>query len=203
MEHVRLNLVTTDPARLEDAVKYLEHEAREVVEQEPGNLGLSVSVNELGAAAIASYWVSGDAMRESAKHVAPLRDEVLFRGLGTVSSEHLEVSSIVRVARPQAWSGVRVTRADIDPERVDDAIANYEDSALPWYTETEGFCTALLFVERRRGRAIMETTWRDTDALVGSRGAEAGIRVDAVAATGAEIRALEEYRLVFSSASLG
>jgi hypothetical protein len=203
MEHVRLNLVTTDPARLDDATKYLEHEAKDVIEQEPGSLGLSVSVNELGVAIIASYWVSGDAMRESEGKIAPLRDEVLERGLGTVSTEHLEVASTMRVARPHAGGGVRLTRADVDPKRVDEAIAGYEDTALPWYTETDGFCRALLFVDRRRGRAISETIWRDAAALVGSRSADAAIRVDAVAATGAEIRALEEYRVVFNSSSLG
>ena len=95
---------------------------------------------------------------------------------------------------------MRFTRSDLETADIDDAIANYEDTAIPWLVATDGFCRAVMFVNRRTRQAVNETLWLDEDALVASRSAEAGIRADAVAATSAAIRALEEYRLAFSSA---
>jgi hypothetical protein len=95
---------------------------------------------------------------------------------------------------------VRFTRSDLETSDIDDAIANYEDTAIPWLLSIDGFCRVVMFVNRRTRQAVNETVWLDEDALVGSRSAEAAIRLDAVAATTAEIRALEEFQLAFSSA---
>jgi hypothetical protein len=116
--------------------------------------------------------------------------------MGTVSVEQYEVSSNQRLVRPHAGAGVRVTRIDLDPVRIDDAIANYEDTALPWLADADGFCSAHLYVHRRTGHAIEETVWQDPDCLAASRGSAAAIRLDTVAATDAVIRALAELELV-------
>jgi len=201
VQHVRLSFMTTDPDRIGDAVRYLEDEARSLVESQPGNLGMSLEVNpELGAAVVESHWVSGDAMRDNEKAVAPVFEKAAGRGNGTASVERYELGSFVQAARPRSGSGVRFTRSDLETADIDDAIANYEDTAIPWLVATDGFCRAVMFVNRRTRQAVNETLWLDEDALVGSRSAEAGIRADAVAATSAAIRALEEYRLAFSSA---
>jgi hypothetical protein len=78
-------------------------------------------------------------------------------------------------------------------------VAAYEETTVPWLTETSGFCAELLFVDRGTGHSVSETVWRDQHALAASRSAAAAIRVDMAAATGSAIRALEEYTLVFSS----
>jgi hypothetical protein len=82
-------------------------------------------------------------------------------------------------------------------------IAAYEDTTVPWLTETSGFCAQQLYVDRGTGRSISETLWRDPHALAVSRSAAAAVRVDMVAATGSTIRALEEYSLVFASVRSG
>jgi quinol monooxygenase YgiN len=200
MEHARLNLMTTDPTRLGDAVQYLEHDARARVEKRPGSLGMSLAVDEeRGVAVMASFWVSGDAMRESEKQVAALADEVVRKGAGTLSVERYELASVTRLHRGAPGAGVRITRAERRRDRVDEAVAAYEDTALPWLTESDGFCSAVLFVNRQTGRAVEETVWRDQAALAASRGTAAAVRSETVAATDAEIVALEEYRLVFNT----
>jgi hypothetical protein len=199
--HVRINLLTIDPAQLEEAVRYLEDEARPVVEEQPGSLGMSVAVDhDLGLGLIESFWVSGDAMRESEKAVVPLRKEVLRRGPGTLTVEHAEVVSFTRVVAARPGAGLRLTRLDVDPRRVDAAVAAYEDTAVPWLSTTDGFCSARLYVERRPGRGVLETLWRDPNAMAASRGAAAAVRADTVAATEAAVRALQELRVVFTSA---
>jgi hypothetical protein len=155
---------------------------------------------ELGVVIAESFWVSGDAMRETEKTVASLREEAARRGEGTVSTERFQVANFLRARRIPPGGGVRLVRADTDPKRIDEAITAYEDVTLPWLTEAEGFCAALLFVDRRSGRSISETVWYDHGALAASRSAAAAIRRDTVAATDSAIRAIEEYRLIFHSA---
>jgi hypothetical protein len=197
VEHVRLNLFTADPARLPDAIDYIDHEARPLIEKEVGSRGMAIAADhELGLAVVTSYWVSGDALRESGPVTAPMRDEAVRRAMGTVSVEQYEVSSTQRLVRPHVGGGVRVTRIDLDPTRIDDAVANYEDTALPWLADEEGFCSAHLLVHRRTGHAIEETVWQDAECLAASRSCGAAIRRDTVAATDAVIRALAEFRLV-------
>jgi heme-degrading monooxygenase HmoA len=200
MEHARLNLMTADPRFLEDAVRFVELDARAQIEREPGHRGLSVATDaEVGVAVVASFWVSHDAMKEGERLVRPLFDQAARKATATVSHEQFEVANSVRFARPEAGAGVRITRSEVAPPRMDAAITDYEDAALPWLSEVDGLCSTSLFVHRRTGRAVHETVWRDAGALAASRSRAAEIRVEAATATDAQIRALEEYLLVFTS----
>ncbi|MGI8333942.1 hypothetical protein ACRYCC_28665 [Actinomadura scrupuli] len=202
--HVRLNYIAGDPLRIGDVVKYLENEVRRLVEEQPGSQGMSLAVNAaLGVAVLESLWVSGDAMRESERVVAPLRHEMSLRGTATVAVERPGLASMLRLIRPPAGAGVQLTRLDTPVQDVDDMIAAYEDTTVPWLTETSGFCAQRLYVDRGTGRSVSETLWRDAHALAVSRSAAAAVRVDMVAATGSTVRALEEYSLVFSSVRSG
>ena len=200
MEHVQVNLLTADPVRLGEAIRYLQDKARALLEELPGSQGMSVSANpELGVAVVESFWVSHHAMREHEKTVAPTREEAARLSGGTVSVERFVVASFTRVKRPHPGAGVRLTRMDTDASRIDQVVAGYEDTALPWLTETPGFVASLLFIDRSTGRSISETQWENSGALAASRSAAAAIRADVVAATDSSIRAVEEYSLVFNT----
>jgi hypothetical protein len=199
--HVRFTLITLDPERIDNAVAYLDSDRRSRIESEPGNRGMSLQVApDLAVAVVESFWVSHDAMRESERVEAVVHDEVIHRGLGTASEERYRLASVSKVAGEHAGAGVRLTRYETDPATLDAAIAGYEDTAVPWLTETDGFVSAALLVDRRSGRQVSQTVWRDVDALGKSRSAAAAIRVDAVAATGSRVVGLDEYVLVFRSA---
>lgn len=197
--HVRINLLTADPSRLDELVNYVENDARMIIVDKPGNLGMSMAVSTLATAVVETFWVSGDAMRESERQVSATRVEAARRAGGTVSVEQYAVASVVEVEPPERAAGVRLTRAETDPAKVDASVAAYEDAAVPWLVETDGFCTARLYVDRRTGRSIVETLWTDMSALVASRSVAAAVRVDTVAASGAIIRGVEEYALAFMS----
>lgn len=200
MEHARLNFLTLDPARVGDLLHYVEHDAHKRVEDEIGNLGMALLVDEeLGVVVVETFWVSGDAMRESDRAGGPLGQAALQRRAATVSVEHYEMPSRVGLSRPARGAGVRFTRTDLDPRRDADAVADYEDTTLPWLTETEGFCSAVLLVHRRTGRAVEEAVWRDTHSLAATRAQAAAVRADAAAATDGVVLALAEYRLQFRS----
>jgi hypothetical protein len=100
----------------------------------------------------------------------------------------------------RSGEGVQVTRMDVAPSAVEDTIEVIGDTAVPRLADIEGFCGALFFIDRTAGHSIIETLWRDPQALAGSRSAAAAIRVDTVLATNGVIRAVEEYQMVFSSA---
>lgn len=198
--HVRSTLITAEPARLHEAVGFIETDARKVIEDMAGNLGMSLKVNStLGVAVVNSFWVSADAMRESDKHVRSTREIAVHRASGTASAETYRVASVVRVGPWVSGGAVRVTRADADPSRLDSVIAAYEDTAVPWLTETAGFCGALFVAQQRTGRTVSETIWSDEAALVESRSVAAAIRVDTAAAADLAVRGLEEYSLQFGT----
>jgi hypothetical protein len=200
VEHVQVNFLTADPVRLGEAIRYLQDKARALLEELPGSQGMSVSANpELGVAVVESFWVSHHAMREHEKTVAPTREEAARLSGGTVSVERFVVASFTQVKRPHPGAGVRLTRMDTDASRIDQVVTGYEDTALPWLTETPGFVASLLFIDRSTGRSISETQWENSGALAASRSAAAAIRADVVAATDSSIRAVEEYSLVFNT----
>ncbi|HTP16304.1 MAG TPA: hypothetical protein VMK13_10760 [Streptosporangiaceae bacterium] len=182
-------------------MRYIESELRPAVESQPGNLGLSLLASpELGVAVLESFWASLDALRDSEAAVAPARGEVIRRAKGTVAVERYRIPVFEREAPPRGGEGVRLTRMEVEPSAVDDAIEAFGDTAVPWLAETPGFHSALLFADPASGHLISEDVWMDPQALAASRSAAAVARVDAVDAARCVIRAVEEYIQVFSSA---
>jgi hypothetical protein len=76
-------------------------------------------------------------------------------------------------------------------------------TVVPRLADTGGFCGALLLVDQDTGHSISETMWDSHKTLAASRGEAAAVRVETVQSTGALIRAVEEYDLVFSTARIG
>ena len=201
MLHVRFNLITADPLRLADSIKFIESEVRPQVESRPGSLGISLYTNpEPGLAILESFWASDDAMVASEHIVSPGRREAIQRAAGTVCVERYQVPIFELKAPLRSGAGLRLTRMDIAPSRVEDAVEVYGDTAVPWLAENNSFCSALLLVDPRTGHSISETVWQSEEALAASRSLAAAVRVDTVASTGCVIRAVEEYGLVSTSA---
>ncbi len=119
MLHVRLNLITADPIRLGDSVKFVENrDCRAVVEGQPGNLGMALKLNpDIGVAILESFWVSGDALRASERMTVPNRAAAVRRASGTVTVERYSVPVFEREAPLRSGEGVRVTRLDVQPAR--------------------------------------------------------------------------------------
>jgi hypothetical protein len=200
MLHVRFNLLTSDPARLDESVGFIESAVRDRVESRPGNLGLSLYTNPvLGTAVVESFWVSEDALRDSEQTVSAGRREAARLAAGTVAVERYQLPVFEREAPLEPGAGLRLTRMDVEPFMVEDAIEAYGDIVVSWLAETAGFCSTLLLVDPNSGHAISETVWHDYQALAESRSVAAAVRVDYAASTDCAVRAVEEYGLVFNS----
>jgi hypothetical protein len=201
MMQVRFNLLTADPLRLGDAIKYLEAEVRPLNESLRGSLGVALYANpELGVAVVESFWASEEAVVQSGPTVGPSRSEMVRRAAGTVSVERYQVPVFEQQGTLMAGAGLRLTRMDIEPSQAEDAVEAYGDTAVPMLADTEGFCAALLFADHNQGAMISETLWRTPQALAASRSAAAAVRAETVASTGCTVRAVEEYGLVFNTA---
>ena len=197
----RFNFVTADPGRLDDLVTFTEAEVCPVVETAAGSLGTSLYANpEVGVAILESFWASHARLVRSEQLVSSARHEAVARATGTVCVERYQVPVFELDAPLTAGAGVRLTRMDVAPSEVEDAVEIYGDTAVAQLAETEGFCAALLMVDWATGHMISETSWRSYEALAGSRSASAAVRVGTAASAGCVIRAVEEYRVISSSA---
>lgn len=199
--YARLTLHTADPARLSEVISHYEHDVRMDFTHQPGSRGMSVLVNDdLGVALVEAYWATEDAMRTNdASFVRPVHDAAFFGA--TVSIEHYEVARFVHVAPAGPGAAVSLTRLDIEATGLDDVLAAYGDAAGP-LTGSDGFYTAVLLVDRQSGRAVVETMWRDGEALVAASGAAAARRLEAVKGGNVTVRGIDQYRLDFHSVEL-
>jgi heme-degrading monooxygenase HmoA len=202
--HVRMNLLTGDPGRLDEATRYLEATVRPHVEGQDGNRGLAVLANPgLGTCVIASYWDSADAMTASESAVEVSRKEITELIRGTVTIEHYEVPVFVRRSRPAPGAGVRMTRIDGNPAGLDAATEEFRRTAVPALMDMPRLCSAQLMVDRATGRCIVVTAFEDMDAMAASRAGAAGLRASMAALAHITVRGVEEYGLTFSSVREG
>lgn len=201
MWHSRLDVITADPQRLEEAVSCFESAVRPEVESQPGSLGISLYTKpDLGMAVLDSVWASLDALAGSEQVAAAARRDAVRRAAATVSVERYQMP-VFELDRPlDAGAGLRFTRMDIEPSLVEDGVEEFGDDVVPWLADTTGFLSAQLLVDTETGRAVSETNWLDADALAASRSVAAAMEVEMRDAGGWNIRAVEEYSLVYSSA---
>lgn len=202
--HVRMFLLTGDPARLTKATHYLEEKVRPDVEAQLGSRGLAVLSNaDLGVCMMATFWDSVDAMTASEPAAEASRGEVTGLMGGTVSAERYEVPVFIRQARPGPGAGVRMTRIEADPARVSVAIEEFRHSAGPALLDMPGLCSAQFMVDRGTGHCIAATTWEDMDVMASTRSPVATLRTDLSEVTRARVVAVQEYMLNFSTVREG
>ena len=203
MLHTRLNRIAADAAALDGCVGYIEREIRPALETQPGSLGISVLEDrERGMAIFGSVWATSSEMSRSADTETPLRGELARQAGGPVTVEDYQVpifELVVRQAPPRRGYAVRLTRMRVRPSQVDDVIEVVGDIAMPSLIETPGFCDALLFADPASGRLISETVWRDSGARAAAPSVAAIVRAEVPDEAGGEIRAVEDYALVFST----
>jgi hypothetical protein len=200
--YARFTLHTADPARLGEVIGHYENDVAAAFTHEPGSRGISVLVNaDLGVALVEAYWATEDAMQSNdATFADPAHDAAFFGA--TVSIEHYEIARFVHVARADPGAAVVLTRFQSEPARVDEVLAAYDEIAVGPLAGSDRFCSALLFADRQTGRVIVQSTWRDVEALVDARAVSAARRLEAASRGPAALRGIEQYRLDFQSVEM-
>lgn len=201
MLEARFEAITTDPLRLGEVVAFIESDVRPAIGSLRDSLGMTLCTNpELGAAVFESFWDSREALLRSEERISPDWDDAIRRAVGTVRVDRFAVPVFEREIGPPPGAGVRLTRMDVGPKGVEDAVEIYGDTAVPWLAETAGFCDALLLTDHGTGHLISEDIWLNPQALAASRSVAAAVRAEIAESGGFAIRTIEEYSLVFSTA---
>jgi hypothetical protein len=202
MLQARFQLITADPLRLADVLKFIETEVRPQTENREGSLGMSLYAKpEAGVAVLQSFWATHDMLQLNENRGLPDFADALRPAGGTATLERYRVPVFEwdRDGLLDPRAGLRLTRMEVEPSKADDAVEAYGDTVVPALAETEGFVGSLLLADQDTGHLVGEGVWREPQALAGSRSAEAAIRLELVESTGCVIRAVDEYGLVFSS----
>ncbi|HTR91340.1 MAG TPA: ester cyclase [Trebonia sp.] len=198
--HARFNMLAGDPAKLAEATRYLEGTVRPEVESQHGSRGIACLVNaDLGTCVVASYWDSADAMTGTEQAVAVFRKEIAEMVRGSVTVEHYEVPVFVRRSRPASGAGVRLTRFECAPGHIDALIEEFRNTAVPELMDMPGLASVHLLTDRTSGRCAVVAAWEDMATLAASRAATARLRADSAATMHLQVRAVEEYALMFTS----
>ena len=200
MMHIRLSRIAVEPPALDGCLAYIEREVRPAVEGLRGNLGISVLADRAeGAALFGSVWASSHVMSASEKTEGPLRSELAKRAGGPVTAEDYEIAVFLQEVQPRSGQAVRLTQIQVKPSQALDVIEVIGDIAVPSLAETPGFCGAFLFADPDSGRLISQTVWRDPQARTAAPSVAAIVRTEVPDEADSEIRAVEDYGLVFSS----
>src|ERR1700756_4192087 len=112
MMHVRFSRITADPPVLAGCLRYLQDEARPVLESQHGSLGLAM-LEEPGAVIFESFWATHEALWVSQETEAIFRGDRARRVERPVKAEDYQVAVFEREGPP--GMAVRLTRIEVKP----------------------------------------------------------------------------------------
>lgn len=194
---VRTVYATGHPDRIDRTLDGLRVEAVGLLTPQPGYLGYGLYADRtVGKIVMSSWWESAQAERDSDQELGERRAELLAPLAGTVTTEVWEAVAVAPPgdAGPGAW--FRLSRADVDPVKVDTAAESFRDRVLPVVEKAPGFVTAAMLADRTTGRLSVGSIYADQASFAASRGPQADSRAQAVAALGGTLRSLEEFEVV-------
>ena len=186
--YARVTTVDGDPGRIDDVIAFVKETVEPLVRQLPGSLGLSMFVNrDKGRAAVTTAWATAEARAASDAPLLPIRGEAgrILGGQPRVDEFELAVRDMVQPATVGCWN--RATRLAVPLDRLETAISTFRDQAVPGLHTLDGFCGAVLLVDRARGTAVASTNWQTQGHLEASRAAADQLRHGTADSAGAAV----------------
>lgn len=200
---IRSIYVTGDPAKIDAALRALNSEGRELLEERPGYRGAGVFVDrELGKLLGVSWWDSEQARRNSDAVMREHRPALLEPFAGTLVVENYEAAVVRPVQAPRVGGGLRVTRIEFDPADTDLIADTFRSTVVPRLEALPGLARAALLVDRERGTGRVGTLFVDRPSMVASRAGQAAARHEGVAKARVNVTGLEEFEVVHSEVRL-
>ncbi|MGI5459423.1 hypothetical protein ACQEWB_40860 [Streptomyces sp. CA-249302] len=196
---VRTVYATGDPAKIDSAVRALNAQGRELLEERPGYRGAGIFVDrELGKLLAVSWWETEEARRNSDEVMRERRGPLLEPFAATTAVDNYEVLVFHPVRQPAAGGGLRLTRLEFDPMDTDLLADTFRASVVPRAETLPGLARTSLLVDRERGRGLVGALFTDRQSLVASRGAQAAVRHEGAAKAHVTVVGLEEFEVVFT-----
>ncbi|MEU6257955.1 hypothetical protein [Streptomyces sp. NPDC047043] len=196
---VRTVYATGDPAKIDTAIRALNSQGRELLEERPGYRGAGIFVDRaLGKLLAVSWWESEEARRNSDEVMRERRGVLLEPFAATTSVENYEAAVFHPVRKPEAGGGLRLTRLEFDPADADLLADTFRTSVVPRLEGLPGLARTSLLVDRERGRGLVGAMFVDRESLAASRSAQAAARHEGAAKAHVTVVGLEEFEVVFT-----
>ncbi|MBO4255687.1 hypothetical protein [Streptomyces griseorubiginosus] len=196
---VRTVYVTGDPAQVDTAIRALNSQGRDLLEERPGYRGSGVFVDrELGKLLAVSWWQTEEARRNSDEVMRERRGSLLEPFAATTAVDNYEALVFHQVRQPAQGGGLRLTRLELDPMDADLLADTFRTSVVPRLETLPGLARASLLVDRQRGRGLVGALFTDRGSLVASRAAQAAARHEGAAKAHVTVTGLEEFEIVFT-----
>ena len=199
----RYTTVRGEPDKIEAAIEYVDGEARAAVEATPGNLGFAVVADPAGGRLIgASYWDSRESMTNSESALAEVRARATSTAGGEVSMERFEVVEGFRRSIPARGALARLSRFQVEPARVDEAITSIGEESVPRVKGADGLCSFQLLLDRDTGNGMVATAWENQAAADAFWPTAEQLRARATERSGVRYLEPENYTMIRTSVRL-
>ncbi len=201
---VRATTIDAEPTRLDEGIAFVRDNVVPAVNTLPGSLGLSMFVDRTtGTTTVSTAWETEQARAEADAVLTALRAKgTRILGGGTPVTELFELAVIDRLRPAEPGFCSRMTRVTIDPAHVEEAIDAYTTSTLHDLQLLDGYCSAVLLVDRARGIGVVSVAFDSREHLEESRAKAEQIRRTGLEKAGAEIAEVREAEIVLAGIRL-
>ena len=197
--YARTTTLRGNPQAVDDLIATVRDEVLPGLMQLEGCIGLSLLVDRDSGRAIAtSAWETEDAMRASAEQARPLRDRAAQAFGGTPEIQEWEIAVLHRAHRIGDGACARVVWTRTDPGNLDRIIAAYRDSLMPWWEQSEGFCSNSFLVDRQTGRCSSTVVFESREAMAQTRDQFTTLREEFVKRMDMEIVEVAEFDMALA-----
>ena len=197
--YARTTTLRGDPQAVDDLIATVRDEVLPGLIQLEGCVGLSLLVDrDAGRAIATSAWETEDAMRASAESVRPLRDRAAQAFGGTPEIQEWEIAVLHRAHHIGDGACARVVWTRTAPGNLDAVIGAYRDSLMPWWEQTEGFCSNSFLVDRQTGRCSSTVVFESREAMAQTRDQFTTLREEFVKRMDMEITEVAEFDMALA-----
>lgn len=186
--------------RIDQGIAMVRDEVLPAVTSMPGCLGLSMLLDrESGHCIVTTSWESQEAMDATADAVRPMREKAAALLDGPAEVQEWEIAVMHRAHHAPAGSCTRSTWLRLpDLAGIDRALDVFKLVVLPKVEELQGFCSAVLMINRDTGMAVSSVAFDSRSAIEASRDAAQAIRAGASQQIGSEVLDVREHELVLA-----
>jgi heme-degrading monooxygenase HmoA len=168
--YARSTTMRGNPQAVDELIAMVRDEVMPMVTRLEGCVGLSLLVErDAGRAIATSSWETEQAMHASAEQVRSSRERAAERFGATAEIQEWEIAVLHRAHRVGDGACARVTWTRTAPGNLDAVIGAYRDSLMPWWEQSDGFCSNSLLINRHDGRCSSAVVFESREAMAHTR----------------------------------
>ena len=197
--YARSTTTRGNPQMIDDAIAYVRDEVLPTVQAMDGCIGLSMLADRDSGRCIAtSAWETEEAMRAGAERVRAARERAAERFGATPEVQEWEIAVLHRAHRVGDGACARVTWTLTAPANLDAVVDAYRNSLMPWWEQSDGFCSNSLLIDRRDGRCASTVVFESREAMAHTRDQFTTLREEFASRMGMEILEVAEFDLTLA-----